>query len=355
MEKYNVLFTACCGWPTCGTIDALKKSKDYDFHVIGVDCNPYTAALNYVDELYKVPRYDDEDYISKLIQICVEKHVDVVVPLISDEINVLCEHEKMFSDVGVKLALTHNHEKLKIANNKIRLQKYLEKNKIHVMPKTIVVDRENIESALNELGYPEKSVCLKRTDGCGASGFRIIDDEMARKAVFAKSRNLRANKYVSKAQMMDAIDILDHDFMLQEFLPGQEFSVICLADKGRTLYSITHRNLRMDFATTTYCELTDFPEANEIVRKINALLELDGNIGFDFIHDEKGGIKLLEINPRISATVSLAAKAGVNLVELGVLHALGKEIPTDLKPEYGMRLFRNYGTLYEKEGIPCGR
>lgn len=354
-EKYTVMFTACCGWPTCGTIDCLRRSKDYDFKIVGVDCNPFTAALNYVDALYLVPKCISELYIQTIKKICLIEGVDVIVPLISEEINVLCEHADEFEKIGVKLSITNNAEMLKIANSKIRLKEYLESHGMNVMPKTITVNRDNIVDAMQELGYPEKNVCLKLADGCGASGFRIINDKKAREAVFTKSRELRANKYVSKAQVVDALEFMGDGFMLQEFMPGQEFSVICLADKGRTLYSLTHKNLKMDFATATYCELVDYPKANTIVKKINEMLELDGNIGYDFIHGEDGEIRLLEINPRISATVSLAAKAGVNLVELGVLHALGKAVPENLKPSYGMRLFRNYGTLYEKDGEPCGR
>ena len=353
-EKHTVMFTACCGWPTCGTITSLRNTGT--FRVIGVDCSPNPCALNYVDELIRVPRVDDPSYIDELIDICVRKNVDLLVPLISDEINVISDNAGRFAQHGVKVLLSDDGNSLKIANNKMLLQKEIEEAGFgDLMPKSIMVDKDNIEDALYELGYPGKPVCLKCTDACGSAGFRIVDDRIAKIAVFARSRKYRSNPYVSKKQLMDAIENIDPSFMLQEYLPGEELGTMCLVDHGRTVYSPSHRNISMEFSTAVYCELVNDEEANRIVRKINKLLNLDGNIGYDFKRDETGKLRLMEINPRISATVSLAAKAGLNLVELGCLHALGYEIDESIEPEYGLRLMRVYGSLYEKDGVPYGR
>ena len=354
-EKKTVLFTACGGWPTCGTIDTLRRGERYDYRIIGVDCCPNTATLNYVDELYKVPRFYEDGYINTLLLICHAKKVDVLVPLISDEIPIINENRDLFESEGISILMSGKDSMIMTANNKYDLDQFLQENDIHIMPKSIMLTKENAEDALNELGYPDKPVCLKCIDACGSSGFRIIDDKMAKEIVFARSRAFRASRWVSKAQFMDALDNLEPDFMLQEYLPGEELGTICLVDHGRTVYSPSHRNIDMEFSTTTYCELVNDEDANAIATKLNRMLNLDGNIGYDFKRDEDGKLMLMEINPRISATVSLAEKAGLNLVELGVLHAMGEEIDESIVPEYGLRLMRNYGTLYEKEGVPRGR
>jgi len=98
----------------------------------------------------------------------------------------------------------------------------------------------------------------------------------------------------------------------------------------------------------------DCKEATEIVTEANRLLRLNGNIGYDFKRDEDGELKLLEINPRISATVSLVVKAGLNIVEYGVFQGLGLPFPEDIVPLYGMRLQRVYGTLYSYKGEAYG-
>lgn len=355
MKKINVLFTACGGWPTCGTIDTLRHSSEYEYHIIGVDCKPNPAARNYVDDLVKVPRFDDPAYIESLYNICRGYGIDVLVPLISDEIPVINANRDLFEKNGISILMSGTDSMIETANNKWELDKFLTERGIDIMPESVLLTKENAEEALERLGYPDKPVCLKCIDGCGSSGFRIIDDRMAKEVVFARSRALRTNKWISKAQFMGAMDNLESGFMLQEYLDGEELGTICLVDHGRTIYSPSHRNIEMELSTTTYCELVDDHDANWIVRMLNGMLKLDGNIGYDFKRDAEGRLMLMEINPRISATVSLAAKAGLNLVELGILHALGLEIDETIVPEYGLRLLRNYGTLYEKDGVPRGR
>ena len=130
--------------------------------------------------------------------------------------------------------------------------------------------------------------------------------------------------------------------------------MLSLVDCGRTICSLCHDNYDMQYATTTDCELIKDEEAESIVAEINDLLKLDGNIGYDFKRDENGKLWLLEINPRISATVSLAVKGGVNIVEMGVLHKLGIPFDENISPMYGLRMMRVYGTLYTYKGEPYG-
>lgn len=355
MKKITVLLTAVCGMPTCATVDALRSSNKADFTIIGADCNPKDMALNYVDLLERVPRCSDIDYISCVLDICRRHSVDVVVPLISDEINILWEHMDDFESTGTKLLLSGKNSLLHIANDKLELKRFLEKNGIDIMPKTYVFDPCTVEDNLRALGYPDKPVAFKLKDGCGAVGFKILDEVKATDPASASSRASRMNPYITKKQLLKLGNVLGDRYLLQEYLPGRELSTLCLVDNGRTIYSPSHDNYEMQSAITTSCELVDCKEASSIVEKVNRLLNLDGNIGYDFKRDTNGRLVLLEINPRVSATVSLAAKAGLNLVEMGVLHALGYEIDEGIMPLYGLRLQRVYGTLYSLGGKPYGR
>lgn len=354
-NQITVLFTACCGWPTCGTIDTLRRGNRYDYRIIGVDCSPNPAARNYVDLLLKVPRFYEDGYIDELLDICISNDVRVLVPLISDEIPIISENIDTFEQHGISVLMSGKDSMLDTANNKWKLDRFLAEKGIDLMPKSIPLTELNVDEALYELGYPDKPVCLKCIDACGSSGFRIVDDRMTKEIVFARSRAFRINQFISRKQLIEALDYLPDDFMLQEYLEGEELGTICLVDHGRTIYSPSHRNISMELSTATYCELVDDPEANSIVTMLNSLLRLDGNIGYDFKRDREGRLRLMEINPRISATVSLVEKAGLNIVELGILHAMGEDVDETIVPDYGIRLMRNYGTLYEKEGVPLGR
>lgn len=352
--KTTVLFTSCCGWPTCGTISALRESTELDVTIIGCDCAPNAAALNYVDVLCKVPRCTDSSYVPTLIDICKRNNVDVLVPLISDEIGTISMSRKLFEGIGVSILLSGIESKLNIANNKLDLYRFLLRNGLDVMPRTFPLSWKSLVDDVTALGYPGKPVCVKPIDGCGSAGFRILDDAKAVRNVLDTSRASRSNPYITLEQLINAAPLHDGEFMLQEYLPGEELGTLCLVDHGRTVYSPSHRNFCMQNATAVSCELVDDPDANQIAERVNRLLMLDGNIGYDFKRNESGNLFLIDVNPRISATVSLAAKAGLNLVEMGVMHALGMDIDECIEPLYGLRLMRNYGTLYHYEGKPYG-
>ena len=72
---------------------------------------------------------------------------------------------------------------------------------------------------------------------------------------------------------------------------------------------------------------------------------MDGNVGFDFMRNDKGEAVLMDINPRITATVSVIAASGVNLIYLRVKQLLGEELPK-VTPVFGTRLRRRYDEMF---------
>lgn len=352
MKKINVLFTAVSGWPTHATIGALRNSTFAKYEVIGVDCKPNVASKNYVDYLYQVPRCNDPKYVDELLRICKKHHVDVIVPLISEDIIPLSEQRDKIEANGIKILMSGRDSLLSTANDKFLLEQFLLENGMDVMPKSRMVDLSNLDDDLMEFGYPDKPIAVKMKDGCGAVGFKILFDEKAKSVNGLSSRENRANPYITKEQLVRLPQL--ERYMLQEYLPGCECGAISLVDHGKTIYCVTHEDYEMAYATTTDCEIVINHEIEHIVTRANQLLKLDGNIGYDFKRDSNGNVKLLECNPRISATVCLPVKGGLNIVEMGVLHALGYPIQEGIEPLYGLRMQRVYGTLYTYKGEPYG-
>ena len=354
MKNITVLFTAVSGWPTHATVGALRNSENAKYTIIGVDSCPNIASLNYVDFLYKVPKCSDPDYVETLLSICKKHSVDIIVPLISEDISPLWLSLEHINALGIKVLLSGKESMLLTANDKFLLERFLCDQGLDYMPKTIKLNMSTLDEDLKALGYPDKPIAVKLKDGCGAIGFKILDESKSQNFNGVSSREFRVNPYISKAQLFALPETSKSRYILQEYMSGSELGVLSLVDHGRTVYSLAHENYEMQYATTTDCELVNNEEANSIVKQINSLLKLDGNIGYDFKRDDSGRLRLLEINPRISATVSLAVKAGVNIVEMGVFHALGYDIDESITPMYGMRLQRVYGTLYTYKGEPYG-
>ena len=106
-------------------------------------------------------------------------------------------------------------------------------------------------------------------------------------------------------------------------------------------YSESNVNLHSVPQTATLAYNT---EAYEIAEKVVTALGLTGNASLDIKADAEGHPVLMEINPRIAATMQIFKEGGLNLPYLKK-HLLGEELPkVDVK--YGVVVKRGYFEMF---------
>jgi len=133
--------------------------------------------------------------------------------------------------------------------------------------------------------------------------------------------------------------------MVMEYLPGEEGSVDLLADHGKIVY-MAYRESNVNLASIPQeATLSKNEEAYEIAETVVKLLELDGNADLDFKNDINGHPVLMEINPRIAATMQIFTMGGLNFPYLRIKQLLGEKLPKiDIK--YGIKMKRRYIEMY---------
>lgn len=78
------------------------KQHDSEAKVYTVDLNPVLAPACHVSDGCKsVPRVTSEGYISKLIEICQEWEIKMIVPTIDTELLMLATHKSIFEEEGI--------------------------------------------------------------------------------------------------------------------------------------------------------------------------------------------------------------------------------------------------------------
>lgn len=78
-----------------------------DAKVYTVDLKPEMAPAGYVSEAcIRVPRCTADDYMDALLQICLDKHIGVVIPTIDTELKVLSENRLRFQEHGIQLVVS---------------------------------------------------------------------------------------------------------------------------------------------------------------------------------------------------------------------------------------------------------
>lgn len=154
-----------------------------------------------------------------------------------------------------------------------------------------------------------------------------LDDviSLASKAIFPcvvkKSRGTanKGNAYFNnKEQLLRYYEQLapgDGWPVIQEFVEGNFYGFLAVADQGEILDCLMFKAEQKYAAggTAIYCCSVDDEEFFNTARRIVKLLKWTGAINMDFLKGQDGRWRFLEINPRLSGSLTVAYKLGVDL------------------------------------------
>ncbi len=326
MKSCNVLITAAGNVYMPGTMACLKQNGEREIRLVGADMSADPTILQMCDAAYPVPRGDDPAYVDALLDICKKEKIDVLLPIMSVELNALAENRDRFAAVGTRVSVSEPAA-LAIANDKKRLLDALRGQGLPCADYASVGSVEELREKAALLGYPEKRVCVKAARGSGSRGFRILDARASRFDLFLHEKpSAGVLRLEELAAILEEADVFP-ELLVMEYLPGAEYSVDLLADQGKTLVGCCRKSLRMENSIMLDAQIVDAPEVLALCSRVTEQLGLDGNIGFDLRLRADGTPLILECNPRITAGIPYFALAGVNLPYLCVKHLLGEELP----------------------------
>lgn len=322
----TVLITAAGNVFMPGTTSCLKNNGERYVRLIGADMNDDDTMLQMCDTYYKVPRGNDPSYVEALLDICRSEKVDILLPIMSVELNSLALNRERFKQIGTIVSVSEP-EPLTIANNKLKLFNFMTMHHIPCANYSAVHSLAEFEQEIHKMGYPHKCICVKTVDGSGSRGFRILDEHRSKLDSFLNDKPTSA--YLTFSEMKSILSEADifPELMLMEYLPGREYTVDLLADHGKVLYSGCRMSLHMDNSIMIDGVVVDNKEINLLCNEVVSRLGLDGNIGFDLREKEDGTPVIMECNPRITAGIPTFYAAGLNLPYLNVKRILNERLP----------------------------
>lgn len=344
MKDITVLITAAGNVFMPGTTACLKNNGERNIRLIGADMNDDPTMLEMVDAYYPVPRGDDPTYVDVLLEICKKEKVDVVLPIMSVELNVLAENKERFESEGVRVSVSCL-DSLWIANDKLALFDYMKANGLPCADYAAVDSVAELEKAALSLGYPNKRVCVKATNSSGSRGFRILDANRSKYDMFFNEKP--SSSFITLDELKSILSEREEfpTLMVMEYLPGTEYTVDLLADDGRVLYNCCRESTHMENSIMLDGIIVDNKAVLKLCEQVVEALKLDGNIGFDVKEREDGTPVIMECNPRITAGIPAFAAAGVNLPYLCVKKLLGEKLPS-VMPKIGLKMKRRWMEMY---------
>lgn len=126
----------------------------------------------------------------------------------------------------------------------------------------------------------------------------------------------------------DLASIKLDEYVICEYLPGEEFTVDCFTDNRGRLCFVSPRSRLRTMAGISVAGKTEklTAEINNIANVINKRLSFLGLWWFQIKKDKRGKWKLLEISTRCAGAMCLTRMRGINLPLLSVYTVMGYEV-----------------------------
>lgn len=331
-----------------GILKCLHQEKS--FQITAADANPNAIGKHLNSDpisigFVTIPFADDPAFAESVLAVCKKNNIHILLPLVTKELIPLSQHQKEFERIGVKL-LVSPAASLEIANNKSRLYEFLQWRGIVVPEFRIVETIEQFKTAVEELGYPAKPVCFKPSVSNGSRGFRIINEKLNELDLLFNYKP--SSTYIN---FNEAVRILSSgifpELLISEYLPGDEYSVDCLANNSESILIVPRIRKRMINGISVEGEFVKDESIINYCKEIIRELQLHGNIGVQVKKSEEGQYLILEINPRVQGTISTALGAGVNLPVLAIKQEMELPISTDeLIVKWGTKFSRYWEEVF---------
>ena len=260
---------------------AIKSLRDINFNgkIVSVDSSELSAGFYLSDSYHIVPKANDKNYISELLQIIHKEEIDLILPTSSNDIIPISKNSHLFEG---KLFMS-DYEAIDICSDKL---KFYEKCKDKFpLPKTSM--------DYNDIEYP----------------------------LFAKPKEHSAgSRGISLCKTIHNVNCLNsskYKYIYQEYLPGMEYTIDVLCDMdSNPMVIVPRERLQTKAGISSKGRIV----RNDFIEKscfdICKFLNLKGPICLQMKEDVNGKPKFVEINPRLGGSSYFATLAGVNFLEI---------------------------------------
>jgi carbamoyl-phosphate synthase large subunit len=266
--------------------------------LIAADMDPWAAGLYLLppDARTLVPAGTDPGFTRAVFQRCTELDVDVVIPTVDSEMPPLGAARSEFARAGIALMLASDSA-LRVTLDKLELARHCAG--LVRVPRTEPLDDE-LDAA--SWVYP---VIVKPRAGSGSRDISVV---------------------VSAAELA-ALGERD-GFIVQEYLPGEEFSIDVLSDAaGRVVAAVPRLRARVDSGVSVAGRTIHDEELETFGRVVADAAGLAFISNVQARRDSAGRAALLEVNPRAPGALPLTMASGVDMPRLALDSLLGRPLP----------------------------
>ena len=294
-------------------ISVARSLKEVGHHVVAATKHDKVASKSrYIDKHLDLDNDSDTKVVMPVLKdLVLNEKINVIIPMEDDQATCLSQCKgKLEEETGVKCAVM-DWDVFSMASDKNQLLAFCKEHGIG-HPKTAAIT-DDLESVAKEVGFP---ALIKPNRSMGAKGITLVNnlEELKEKAP------LIISEYGESA--------------LQEYIASKSYyyNLMLYRNKdGKFGNSVIIKIMRYYPIKGGSSSLSISVEDEKMTQMCKTLLDKLNWVGFaDFDILEKGekDYKIIEINPRVPASVRGAAISGVNYPEMIVEDLMNNQLKT---------------------------
>lgn len=290
----RVLVTGAGGPAGVAVIRSLLKRDDLT--VFAADMDGWASGIYLVPPAQRrlVPPGKSEDFVPALVRLVADDRLDLVISTVDVELEAVADRR---DELAPAVLAAPSAETLRTALDKLVLADRCAAT--GRAPRTVLAGPDALEV---DWEFP---AFAKPRQGAGSRGIRVVPDRAALEALPT-----------------------DEGLIVQDLLPGEEYSVDVIADAtGHVVAAVPRTRARVDSGVAIAGRTVHDEELQETAAIIARAIGLVGVANVQLRRDRAGRAMLLEVNPRFPGALPLTIAAGVDIPSLVVDLFLGAELP----------------------------
>lgn len=286
--------------------------KHFRYVDVYVDSGNYTIASN--------------AYLSFLIETLVQNQVEIAIPMSDKTAECLSRYKSVIEEKTHTRCAVPEYTIFQQGADKAQLMRFCEEHAFS-HPKTRQITADNLAQAASYIGFP---ALIKPNHSVGARGITLVKNLTELIDKFPT-----VHKQYGECTLQEYIDNGNRPYYNVMLYRGKDGHIT-----ASTIIEIL-RFYPIKGGSSSFCRTISNPTLlNECCRVLDAL-DWKGMADFDVLQNSNGDYKIIEINPRVPASLRAADIAGVNFPDIIVRDLL--DMPQEQTTYHSNRYLRFFG------------
>lgn len=317
------------------SVSVIRAAKQRAHWVAATDLNENAAGMFLADDCFVSGMCYEASYFDEIVEGCRLCEVDWIIPINDAELPIYVRHYDQFVGAGIRPLMNPGEC---VMNGHCKKRSWMVCEDAGILQPARYFQNAPVWQEISEQLPPPGCYPLIAKPCIGVGG---------RGQVICRSPLDIANLVASENPIKLG------NFIWQEYVEGEEYSVDCWGDPHTDLFVAVPRTRGKVVNGQAIGGVTqDAPDVVAFVRKICQAFGSTNVCCVQVMRDREGKLYFIEFNPRYGTGVSLSFEAGIDFLNLQFRQACGHEITRDMLTfEAGVGMARFWKECFYRKDV----